>query len=57
MNSTRPYAIVTGASSGIGLELAREAANRGYDLLIAADEPLDAALVSLSALGADVQGL
>ena len=37
MNNSRPFAIVTGASSGIGLELAREAAKRGYDLLIAAD--------------------
>jgi len=31
--NTRPFAIVTGASSGIGLELAREAASRGCDLL------------------------
>jgi len=28
MNTERPFAIVTGASSGIGLELAREAASR-----------------------------
>ncbi|MCQ0970467.1 SDR family NAD(P)-dependent oxidoreductase [Paracoccus sp. TK19116] len=32
-------AVVTGASSGIGLELARCAVDDGYDLLIAADEP------------------
>lgn len=32
-------AIVTGASTGIGLELAKLAAADGYDLLIAADEP------------------
>jgi short-subunit dehydrogenase len=31
-------AIVTGASSGIGLELAKIAASKGYDLIIAADE-------------------
>lgn len=35
----KPLAVVTGASTGIGLELARIAARRGYDLVIAADEP------------------
>ena len=40
--SAHPLAVVTGASSGIGLELAREAATRGYDLIIAADESLEA---------------
>jgi short-subunit dehydrogenase len=38
--SARPLAIVTGASSGIGLELARLCAEQGCDLLIAADRPL-----------------
>jgi short-subunit dehydrogenase len=37
--SSRPFAIVTGASSGIGFELARECLRNGYDVLIAADEP------------------
>ena len=37
--SSRPLAIVTGASSGIGYYLAKECADRGFDLLIAADEP------------------
>jgi len=37
--SSRKLAIVTGASSGIGLELARCCAQGGFDLLIAADEP------------------
>jgi short-subunit dehydrogenase len=32
-------AVITGASSGIGLELARLAAQDGYDLLLAADTP------------------
>ena len=32
-------AIITGASSGIGLELAKLAAQDGYDLLLAADTP------------------
>src|SRR6186713_1792703 len=57
MKSTRPLAIVTGASSGIGLELAREAATRGYDLIIAADGPLDMATESLRALGAEVEAV
>ena len=33
-------AIVTGASTGIGFELAHLAAQNGYDLIVAADEPL-----------------
>ncbi|MCW2985792.1 MAG: putative short-chain dehydrogenase [Conexibacter sp.] len=34
----RPLAVVTGASSGIGLDLARECAAHGFDLVVAADE-------------------
>ncbi len=37
--TTRPFAVVTGASTGIGLELARLALGDGHDVLIAADEP------------------
>jgi short-subunit dehydrogenase len=37
--SARPFAIVTGASTGIGFELARCCAVNGFDLLVAADEP------------------
>ncbi|MEH3106300.1 MAG: SDR family NAD(P)-dependent oxidoreductase [Sphingomonas fennica] len=33
-------AIVTGASTGIGFELAQLAAQNGYDVIVAADEPL-----------------
>ena len=47
-------AIVTGASSGIGLELAKLAAGEGYDLLVAADTPFDAG-AGLENLGVDVQ--
>lgn len=34
------FAIITGASTGIGFELAHQAARAGYDLLVAANEPL-----------------
>jgi uncharacterized protein len=36
----KPFAIVTGASTGIGFELASIAAENGFDLLVVADEPL-----------------
>lgn len=36
-DQTRPLAVVTGASSGIGLELARECASHGFDLIIVSD--------------------
>lgn len=36
----RGLAVVTGASTGIGFELASLAAEQGYDLIVAADEPL-----------------
>ncbi len=35
----RPLAIVTGASTGIGYELAKVCAREGFNLLVAADEP------------------
>ena len=38
--TNRKFAIVTGASTGIGFELASIAAEQGYDLLVVADEPL-----------------
>lgn len=44
----RKFAIITGASTGIGLEIARIAASEGYELLIAADEPrIEAAAAGL----------
>jgi len=51
----RPIAVVTGASSGIGRELATLCAQDGHDLFIAADQgPLDEVAAELRALGADV---
>ncbi len=53
---SRPLAIVTGASTGIGFELARLCAQKGYDLLIAADElAIDNAAQALRQLGAGVE--
>jgi short-subunit dehydrogenase len=54
----RRFAVVTGASSGIGLELGRVLAEEGYDLLITAeDAELDDAKRVLSAQGASVQAV
>lgn len=48
--STRPLAVVTGASSGIGLELAKQFGSHGYDLIVTAeDDELDAAAASVRA--------
>ena len=49
------FAIVTGASSGIGRALARELAGRGYDLVICSEgERLDPVAQELHDLGAQV---
>jgi short-subunit dehydrogenase len=53
----RPLAIVTGASSGIGLELAKCCAKGGFDLLIAADTDIDEAAEQIRPLGANVEPL
>jgi uncharacterized protein len=53
---SKPFAIVTGASSGIGLELATIRAQEGFDLLIAADRPeIEAAADRCRECGAAVQ--
>jgi uncharacterized protein len=52
---TRPFALVTGASTGIGYELAKTCSENGFDLLIAADEPkIEEAARELRQLGAKV---
>jgi short-subunit dehydrogenase len=48
-------AVVTGASSGIGLELAKLAAGEGYDLIVAADTPFVDAAAGLKGLGVQVE--
>jgi uncharacterized protein len=46
-----PFAVVTGASTGLGLELAWQCAAHGYDLLIVADEPIQGAAELLQQSG------
>jgi uncharacterized protein len=58
MDTDKPLAVVTGASSGIGFELAKQFATNDYNLLIAAeDAELETAAVELRALGADVEAV
>jgi short-subunit dehydrogenase len=52
---SKSFAIVTGASSGIGLELGAICAQEGFDLLVAADRPeIRTAADRFRRLGADV---
>ena len=53
-----PFAIITGASTGIGFELATLAAKNGYDILVVADEPLiEAAAVDFRQFGTEVRSV
>jgi uncharacterized protein len=57
-SSSRPLALVTGASTGIGLELAKQFANHGFDLFVTAhDDALDDAVTALRPLGGAVESL
>ncbi len=54
-SSTRPLAIVTGASAGIGYELAKQCVENGFDLVIAADQAkIEEAAADFRAMGATV---
>jgi short-subunit dehydrogenase len=55
-SSTRPLALVTGASAGIGVELARELAGHGHDLVLTARRtaPMEKLADELRVTGATV---
>jgi short-subunit dehydrogenase len=54
----KPLAIVTGASSGIGFELATICAQEGFDLLVAADRPdIHSAAEQFRGFGAEVEAV
>jgi short-subunit dehydrogenase len=58
IDMNKPLAIVTGASSGIGFELASICAREGYDLLVAADMPeIEGAAETFRSLGAETIAL
>jgi uncharacterized protein len=56
-STSKPLAVITGASSGIGYELARQFATHGFDLIITAEsDAIQAAQASLSSIGPQVAG-
>ena len=57
METSRPLAVVTGASSGIGLELALQCASNGFDLVIASDRSQAEAEREIRARGARVRSI
>jgi uncharacterized protein len=58
LDTTRKLAVVTGASTGIGRELARQCAKHGFDLVIAANEAeIQSAADELRRDGTDVQAI
>jgi short-subunit dehydrogenase len=58
LDSVHKLAVVTGASTGIGLELARQCAKHKWDLIIAANEPeIEAAADELRREGGSVEAV
>jgi short-subunit dehydrogenase len=58
MPTFNKFAVVTGASSGIGYELAKQFAQNGFDLLVVAeDETIDSVAHELQSSGASAESL
>ncbi len=57
MSSAKPLALVTGASHGIGRELAKQFAQNGFDLIVTARGELSETSSELGALGASVESI
>lgn len=58
LDATRKLAVVTGASTGIGFELARQCAKNDFDLIIAANEAeIDTAAAKLREAGGTVEAV
>ena len=56
LEQLRPFAVITGASDGIGFELARQFAQNGFDLLIASNsESILDAQDDLEVFGTDIE--
>jgi uncharacterized protein len=56
-SSSRPSALVTGASTGIGRELAKQFAAHDFDLVVTAHDDLTAAVREIEALGASADAI
>ncbi|RYF95807.1 MAG: SDR family NAD(P)-dependent oxidoreductase, partial [Chitinophagaceae bacterium] len=54
MDNTKNYALITGATSGIGLELAKIFASEGYNLVLVARTEADLDLVAAGLAGYNV---
>jgi short-subunit dehydrogenase len=58
LHAPNGLAVVTGASTGIGYELAKQCAQHGFDLVVAADEPtIERAARDFGALGVKVDAV
>jgi short-subunit dehydrogenase len=58
LDAVKKLAVVTGASTGIGLELARQCAKNGFELIIAANEAeIDSAAAQLRGEGVSVEAV